>query len=56
MKTSEFQMNTTTSLLISGVIVLGVISICFFIFSLTLHKCKSSPVSSRSGVHNPVFD
>uniref|UniRef100_A0A8C6M168 Zona pellucida-like domain-containing protein 1 n=1 Tax=Nothobranchius furzeri TaxID=105023 RepID=A0A8C6M168_NOTFU len=56
MKASEFQMNTTTSLLISGVIVLGVISICFFIFSLTLHKCKSSPVSSRSGVHNPVFD
>uniref|UniRef100_A0A3Q3VYE5 Zona pellucida-like domain-containing protein 1 n=1 Tax=Mola mola TaxID=94237 RepID=A0A3Q3VYE5_MOLML len=52
-KSPVFQMNTMTSALISGVVILGVMSVCFFIFSLTLMKGKSSPVSSLSGVHNP---
>uniref|UniRef100_A0A3Q3GFM7 Zona pellucida-like domain-containing protein 1 n=1 Tax=Kryptolebias marmoratus TaxID=37003 RepID=A0A3Q3GFM7_KRYMA len=56
LKTPEFQMNTVTSVLISGVIILGVISVCFFIFSLTLLKGKTFPVTSVSGVHNPTFN
>lgn len=55
LKAPVFQMNTVTSTLISGVIILGVMSICFFIFSLTLLKGKSAPVSSLSATHNPAF-
>lgn len=49
-------MNTVTSALISGVIILGVMSVCFFIFSLSLLKGKSAPVRGLSGVHNPAFN
>lgn len=56
LKAPVFQMNTVTSALISGVIILGVMSVCFFIFSLTLLKGKSTPVSTLSGVRNPAFN
>lgn len=56
LKAPVFQMNTVTSALISGVIILGVMSVCFFIFSLTILKGKSTPVSSLSGVRNPAFN
>ncbi|TWW74256.1 Zona pellucida-like domain-containing protein 1 [Takifugu flavidus] len=56
LKTPVFQMNTVTSALISGVIILGVMSVCFFIFSLSLLKGKSAPVRGLSGVHNPAFN
>ena len=56
LKAPVFQMNTVTSALISGVIILGAISVCFFIFSLTLLKGKSTPISSLSGVRNPAFN
>lgn len=55
LKAPAFQMNTVTSVLISGVIILGVMSACFFIFSLTLLKGKSAPVSTLSAAHNPAF-
>lgn len=55
MKTPAFQMNTVTSALLSGVVILGVTSVCFFIFSLSLLKGKRAPVRSASGVHNPAF-
>lgn len=48
-------MNTVTSALISGVIILGVMSVCFFIFSLSLLKGKRAPGRSVSGVRNPAF-
>ncbi|KAM7398662.1 hypothetical protein PAMA_006526 [Pampus argenteus] len=56
LKAPVFQMNTVTSALISGMIILGVMSVCFFIFSLTLLKGKSAPVSTLSGVRNPAFN
>ncbi|MEQ2303889.1 Zona pellucida-like domain-containing protein 1 [Ameca splendens] len=52
----EFQMNTVTSILISGVIILGVISICFFLFSLMLLKGRSSSATSVSDVQNAAFN
>ncbi|XP_078142911.1 zona pellucida-like domain-containing protein 1a isoform X1 [Centroberyx gerrardi] len=51
-----FRMNTVTSALISGVIILGVVSVCFFVFSLTLLKGKSAPANALSGVRNPAFN
>ncbi|XP_019135003.1 zona pellucida-like domain-containing protein 1a isoform X1 [Larimichthys crocea] len=56
LKAPAFQMNTVTSALISGMIILGVMSVCFFIFSLTLLKGKGAPVSSLSGARNPAFN
>lgn len=56
LKAPEFQMSTITSALISGVIILGVMSVCFFIFSLTLLKGKSTQLSNLSGVRNPAFN
>uniref|UniRef100_A0A3Q3JZ84 Zona pellucida-like domain-containing protein 1 n=1 Tax=Monopterus albus TaxID=43700 RepID=A0A3Q3JZ84_MONAL len=56
LKPPVFQMNTVTSALISGVIILGVMSVCFFIFSLTLLKGKSTPVSTLSGTINSAFN
>lgn len=56
LKAPVFQINTVTSALISGMIILGVMSACFFIFSLTLLKGKSTPVSTLSGVRNPAFN
>lgn len=55
LKTPAFQMDTVTSALISGVIILGVVSVCFFVFSLSLLKGKSAPLRGLSGVHNPAF-
>uniref|UniRef100_A0A087X4B4 Zona pellucida-like domain-containing protein 1 n=1 Tax=Poecilia formosa TaxID=48698 RepID=A0A087X4B4_POEFO len=52
----EFHMNTVTSILISAVIILSVISICFFLFSLVLPKGRSSPVTTVSGVRNTAFN
>ncbi|XP_070773922.1 zona pellucida-like domain-containing protein 1a [Enoplosus armatus] len=55
-KAPMFQMNTVTSALISGVIILGVMSTCFFVFSLTLLKGKGAPAGALSGgVRNPAF-
>lgn len=56
LKAPVFQMNTVTSALISGVIILGIMSVCFFIFSLTLLKGKSAPVGTLSGIRNPAFN
>ncbi|TDH04544.1 hypothetical protein EPR50_G00133710 [Perca flavescens] len=56
LKAPVFQMNTVTSALISGVIILGVMSVCFFIFSLTLLKGKGTPVNTLSGLRNPAFN
>uniref|UniRef100_A0A3B3XNS7 Zona pellucida-like domain-containing protein 1 n=1 Tax=Poecilia mexicana TaxID=48701 RepID=A0A3B3XNS7_9TELE len=52
----EFHMSTVTSILISAVIILSVISICFFLFSLVLPKGRSSPVTTVSGVRNTAFN
>ncbi|KAG7265708.1 hypothetical protein CRUP_031872 [Coryphaenoides rupestris] len=51
-----FRMNAVTSALLSGVIILGVVSVCFFVLSLTLLKGKSVPASIMSGVRNPAFN
>ncbi|KAF1379012.1 hypothetical protein PFLUV_G00196660 [Perca fluviatilis] len=56
LKAPVFQMNTVTSALISGVIILGVMSVCFFIFSLTLLKGKGTPVNTLSVLRNPAFN
>lgn len=56
MRAPVFQMNTVTSALLSGVVILGVMSVCFFIFSLTLLKGKGPPVSTLSGARNPAFN
>ncbi|XP_066556364.1 zona pellucida-like domain-containing protein 1a [Amia ocellicauda] len=51
-----FQMNSVTSALISGVIILGVMSLSFFILSLTLLKGKQHSPAVLSGIRNPVFN
>nr|XP_060626666.1 zona pellucida-like domain-containing protein 1 [Anolis sagrei ordinatus] len=54
---SSFQLNSVTSALISGIVILGIMSTVFLIFSLLLLHRKwpsSSPV--LSGVRNPVFN
>ncbi|KAK1168232.1 zona pellucida-like domain-containing protein 1 [Acipenser oxyrinchus oxyrinchus] len=50
-----FQLNSVTSALISGIVILGFMSLCFFVFSLTLlnGKRRSNPV--LAGIRNPVF-
>ncbi|KAL7847272.1 hypothetical protein SRHO_G00222520 [Serrasalmus rhombeus] len=48
-------MNSVTSALVSGIIILAVMSMCFFIFSLTLLKGKRPPPMPLSGAHNPAF-
>ncbi|TRZ17527.1 hypothetical protein HGM15179_009576 [Zosterops borbonicus] len=51
-----FQMNTVTSALISGIVVLGISSIFFLVCSLTLlHRNWPNP-SVLSGIRNPVFN
>uniref|UniRef100_A0A3Q2CUF8 Zona pellucida-like domain-containing protein 1 n=1 Tax=Cyprinodon variegatus TaxID=28743 RepID=A0A3Q2CUF8_CYPVA len=52
----EIQMNTVTSILISGVVVLGVISICISLFFLVLLKGRNTLVTSLSGVRNAAFN
>ncbi|KAF6725744.1 Zona pellucida-like domain-containing protein 1 [Oryzias melastigma] len=56
LKAPAFQINTVTSLLISGVIILGILSACFLILSLTLLKGKDSPAIGGVGVRNPTFN
>ncbi|XP_048350505.1 zona pellucida-like domain-containing protein 1 [Sphaerodactylus townsendi] len=52
-----FQMNSVTSALISGVVILGIISIMFLVFSLTLlHRKLSGSSPILNGVQNPVFN
>ncbi|KAL0993698.1 hypothetical protein UPYG_G00111990 [Umbra pygmaea] len=51
-----FRMNTVTSALISGIIILGVMSMCFFIFSLTLLKGSRAPPAIMPGAHNSAFN
>ncbi|KAG5843863.1 hypothetical protein ANANG_G00155400 [Anguilla anguilla] len=51
-----FRLNSVTSALISGVIILGVMSLCFFVFSLTLLRGKRASPASLSGVRNPTFN
>ncbi|MBN3288497.1 ZPLD1 protein, partial [Polyodon spathula] len=51
-----FQLNSVTSALVSGIVILGFMSLCFFVFSLTLlsGKRRSNPV--LAGIRNPVFN
>ncbi|XP_028657146.1 zona pellucida-like domain-containing protein 1a [Erpetoichthys calabaricus] len=52
-----FQMNSVTSALISGIIILGVMSLCFFIFALSLLKRKQHNNPVLAGIsRNPVFN
>ncbi|NXQ16515.1 ZPLD1 protein, partial [Peucedramus taeniatus] len=51
-----FQMNTVTSALISGIVVLGISSIFFFVCSLTLLHRNWPNSSVLSGIRNPVFN
>ncbi|XP_020790264.2 zona pellucida-like domain-containing protein 1a [Boleophthalmus pectinirostris] len=55
LKASTFPVNSVTSALISGVVILGVMSTCLFVLSLTLLRRKSLPPSNLTGAHNPVF-
>ncbi|KAK7904301.1 hypothetical protein WMY93_016908 [Mugilogobius chulae] len=50
-----FEVNSVTSALISGVVILGVMSACLFVLSLTLLRGKSLPTSSLTGARNPAF-
>ncbi|RLV97606.1 hypothetical protein DV515_00011592 [Chloebia gouldiae] len=51
-----FQMNPVTSALISGIVVLGISSIFFFVCSLTLLHRNWPNSSVLSGIQNPVFN
>ncbi|XP_039600359.1 zona pellucida-like domain-containing protein 1a [Polypterus senegalus] len=52
-----FQINSVTSALISGIIILGVMSLCFFIFALSLLKRKQHNNPVLAGIsRNPVFN
>ncbi|NXA47215.1 ZPLD1 protein, partial [Nothocercus julius] len=51
-----FQLNSVTSTLISGVVILGITSIFFFICSLTLLRRKWPNTSVLTGIRNPVFN
>ncbi|KAK2823461.1 hypothetical protein Q7C36_020061 [Tachysurus vachellii] len=55
LNSSPFKMTSVTSALISGIIILAVMSMCFFIFSLTLLKGKRPPPTPLAGAHNPAF-
>lgn len=50
-----FKMNSVTSVLISAIAILAVMSMCFFILSLSLLRRKSTPPTPLSGTHNPAF-
>uniref|UniRef100_A0A8C4ZR18 Zona pellucida-like domain-containing protein 1 n=1 Tax=Gadus morhua TaxID=8049 RepID=A0A8C4ZR18_GADMO len=51
-----FRINAVTSALLSGVVILGVVSVCFFVLSLTLLRGKSVPAGIVSGARNPAFN
>ncbi|TKS80844.1 Zona pellucida-like domain-containing protein 1 [Collichthys lucidus] len=48
-------MNPVTSALISGVVILGGVSVCFFLLSLHLLQRSRLPSTTASGVWNPSF-
>ncbi|NWI48721.1 ZPLD1 protein, partial [Calyptomena viridis] len=52
----HFQLNSVTSALISGIVVLGISSIFFFVCSLTLLHRKWPNSSVLSGIQNPIFN
>ncbi|KAM9789035.1 zona pellucida-like domain-containing protein 1 [Neosynchiropus ocellatus] len=54
-KAPMFKMNTVTSVLMSGVVILTVLSICFFTFSIMLLRRKNSPARMLSGFRNTAF-
>ncbi|KFW10308.1 Zona pellucida-like domain-containing protein 1, partial [Eurypyga helias] len=51
-----FQLNSVTSALISGTVILGITSVFFFVCSLTLLHRKWPNSSVLSGIRNPVFN
>uniref|UniRef100_A0A8C9F1E3 Zona pellucida-like domain-containing protein 1 n=1 Tax=Pavo cristatus TaxID=9049 RepID=A0A8C9F1E3_PAVCR len=51
-----FQLNSVTSALISGVVILGITSVFFFVCSLTLLHRNWPNNSVLSGIRNPVFN
>ncbi|KFV42544.1 Zona pellucida-like domain-containing protein 1, partial [Tyto alba] len=51
-----FQLNAVTSALISGIVILGITSVFFFVCSLTLLHRKWPSSSVLSGIRNPVFN
>lgn len=51
-----FQLNSVTSALISGIVILGFMSLCFFVFSLTLLNGKRCSNPVLAGIRNPVFN
>ncbi|XP_072301687.1 zona pellucida-like domain-containing protein 1a isoform X2 [Eucyclogobius newberryi] len=55
LKSPTFQVNSVTSALISGVVILGVMSACLFVLSLTLLRGKRLPSSGLTGARNPGF-
>ncbi|KAK1800435.1 hypothetical protein P4O66_005666 [Electrophorus voltai] len=55
LNSAPFRMNSVTSALISGIVILSVVGLCFFIFTLTLLKGKWPAPMPLSGAHNPVF-
>ncbi|XP_043927922.1 zona pellucida-like domain-containing protein 1 [Protopterus annectens] len=52
----SFQMNTITSALIAGITILGIMSLCFFIFSLTLLNKKQQCRPVLTGTKNLTFN
>ncbi|KAG8451989.1 hypothetical protein GDO86_003973 [Hymenochirus boettgeri] len=52
----QFQMNSVTSALISGVVILGATSLSFFTIALTLLNRKKQNSLVLCGVRNPVFN
>jgi len=48
-------MNPVTSALISGVVILGGVSLGFFLLSLRLLQKSRLPAAAASGVWNPSF-
>lgn len=51
-----FQLNAITSSLISGMVILGVMSFALLLCSLTLLHRKGSSSLVLNGVRNPVFE
>ncbi|OCT92351.1 hypothetical protein XELAEV_18015408mg [Xenopus laevis] len=52
----QFQINSVTSALISGVVILGATSFSFFIIALTLLNRKKQNSLVLCGIRNPVFN
>ncbi|XP_078264769.1 zona pellucida-like domain-containing protein 1 [Rhinoraja longicauda] len=52
---SAFHFNSASSALVSGIVILGVMSISFFIMSVILNR-KLKTDHARSGIRNPVFN